>query len=114
MLNTAANRRLTFGLRGRHELVRHHAFGAGIFVLTLALTSASLWALHDVLPRPPRVIEVMVLVIASLAATVTRYIALRFLFERPPDGSRAIVGDPQPSTALRRAREPWPARSSLR
>src|SRR5215217_8196798 len=40
--NTAANRRLTFGLRGRSGLVRHHARGAAVFVLTVALSSGAL------------------------------------------------------------------------
>ena len=34
--NTAANRRLTFGMRGRAGLVRQHALGAVVYVLTLA------------------------------------------------------------------------------
>src|SRR3954453_12638917 len=40
--NTAANRRLTFGLRGRSQLLRHHARGAVVFVLTVALSSGAL------------------------------------------------------------------------
>src|SRR3954471_939476 len=40
--NTAANRRLTFGLRGRAHLARHHARGAAVFLLTVALTSGAL------------------------------------------------------------------------
>src|SRR5215211_6698401 len=34
--NTAANRRLTFGLRGRGGLLRQHVLGAVVFLLTLA------------------------------------------------------------------------------
>ena len=37
--NTAANRRLTFRVRGREGLVRHHLRGAAVFVLTLMLTT---------------------------------------------------------------------------
>jgi glycosyltransferase involved in cell wall biosynthesis len=75
--NTAANRRLTFGVRGRADLVRHHVRGAVVFFLTLALTSGALAVLHGVDPRPARAIELAVLVAASLVATVTRYVALR-------------------------------------
>ena len=52
--NTAANRRLTFGVRGREDLVRHHVRGAVVFVLTLALTNGALAVLHglDASPRP--------------------------------------------------------------
>jgi glycosyltransferase involved in cell wall biosynthesis len=75
--NTAANRRLTFGVRGRRHLVRHHARGAVVFVLTLALTNGALAVLHGVDPHPARAVELTVLVAASLVATVTRYVALK-------------------------------------
>jgi putative flippase GtrA len=75
--NTAANRALTFGVRGREELVRHHLRGGLVFVLTLALTSGALAVLHGVDPHPARVVELGVLVAAGFVATVTRYVALR-------------------------------------
>jgi putative flippase GtrA len=75
--NAAANRRLTFGVRGRRHVVRHHARGAVVFVLTLALTNGALAVLHDVDSAPARWVELGVLVAASLIATVTRYIALK-------------------------------------
>jgi putative flippase GtrA len=75
--NTAANRRLTFGVRGSEGLVRHHVRGALVFVLTLALTSGALAVLHGLDARPPRAVELAVLVVAGFAATVTRYVALR-------------------------------------
>jgi putative flippase GtrA len=75
--NTAANRALTFGVRGRAQLVRHHVRGALVFVLTLALTSGALAVLHGLDPAPARAIELAVLVAASITATITRYVALR-------------------------------------
>jgi putative flippase GtrA len=75
--NTAANRRLTFGVRGRTHLARHHARGAVVFVLTLALTNGALAVLHGVDATPARAVQLTVLVAASLVATVTRYIALK-------------------------------------
>jgi putative flippase GtrA len=75
--NTAANRRLTFGVRGREHLVRHHARGAVVFVLTLALTNGALAVLHGLDASPARAVELAVLVAASLVATVTRYVALK-------------------------------------
>ncbi len=75
--NTAANRRLTFGVRGRADLVRHHVRGALVFFLTLALTTGALAVLHGLDATPRRAVELAVLVVASLAATVTRYVALR-------------------------------------
>jgi putative flippase GtrA len=81
--NTAANRRLTFGLRGRSGLVRQHALGGVVFLLTLGLTSGALDVLHALSARPSRALELAVLVAASTAATVTRYVALRALVFAP-------------------------------
>jgi glycosyltransferase involved in cell wall biosynthesis len=75
--NTAANRRLTFGVRGRAGLWRHHARGAVVYVLTLGLTTAALDVLHGLVAAPPRALELAVLVAAGAVATVTRYVALR-------------------------------------
>jgi glycosyltransferase involved in cell wall biosynthesis len=75
--NTAANRRVTFGVRGREGLLRHHARGAVVYVLTLGLTSLALASLHRLDPAPSRAVELAVLVVAGAAATITRYVALR-------------------------------------
>ena len=75
--NTAANRRLTFGVRGRTDLARHHLRGAAVFVLTLALSSGALAVLHGIDATPPRAVELTVLVIGSALATVTRFVALK-------------------------------------
>jgi glycosyltransferase involved in cell wall biosynthesis len=82
--NTAANRRVTFGVRGREDLARHHIRGAVVFVLTLALTNGALAVLHGLDASPARGVELAVLIAASLTATITRYIALRtWVFARP-------------------------------
>lgn len=75
--NTAVNRRVTFGVRGRQGLLGQHAAGALVFAIALGLTTGALAVLHGLDPRAPRPIELAVLVIANLAATVTRYVALR-------------------------------------
>jgi glycosyltransferase involved in cell wall biosynthesis len=75
--NTAANRRLTFDVRGRAGLLRHHARGAAVYVLTLGLTTAGLACLHRLSAAPPRAVELAVLVASGAVATVTRYVALR-------------------------------------
>ena len=75
--NTAANRRLTFGVRGRADLIRHHVRGAAVFVLALALSNGALGVLHGIDATPPRSVELAVLVLGSLLATVTRYVALK-------------------------------------
>ncbi|MER6134320.1 glycosyltransferase [Streptomyces sp. NPDC001815] len=75
--NTAANRRLTFGLRGRGGALRHQAKGLLVFGMGLALTSGSLAALHHMAPGAARLAEVAVLVAANLAATLLRFLLLR-------------------------------------
>jgi putative flippase GtrA len=80
--NTAANRRWTFRVRGREALVRHHALGGIVFVLTLGLTSGALAVLGEMVAHPSRVLEAAVLVVASACATVTRYFGLRLVFAR--------------------------------
>ena len=52
--NTAANRRVTFGVRGADGALRHHAGGLVAFGVGLGLTSGSLWVLHTVSPDPDR------------------------------------------------------------
>ncbi|WP_435821758.1 glycosyltransferase [Micromonospora taraxaci] len=75
--NTAANRRLTFGITGRRHVGRHHVQGLLAFALGLALTSGSLAVLHVVHAVPARPVELAVLVAANLAATVLRFVLLR-------------------------------------
>ncbi|MEU7846914.1 dolichyl-phosphate beta-glucosyltransferase [Micromonospora parva] len=75
--NTAANRRLTFGISGRRHAVRHHAQGLLAFALGLALTSGALAVLHAVSAVPARPVELAVLVAANLTATVLRFVLLR-------------------------------------
>lgn len=93
--NTAANRRWTFGLKGRERLFRQYAMGAVVYLLTLGLTSGALAILAGLAPDASRAVEVSVLVLASVAATVTRYFALKsFVFAiglpkrvRPDEGA---------------------------
>lgn len=75
--NTQANRHLTFNVRGTDDLGRHHLQGSVVFLLTLALSTSVLAALHWAWASPPRPIELAALTAANLFATVVRYLALR-------------------------------------
>jgi putative flippase GtrA len=75
--NTQANRYFTFGIRGGAGLVRQHCAGALVYVLALAITMAALGGLRRVDPHPGSLTEVSVLVVASVVATITRFLALR-------------------------------------
>ena len=101
--NTAANRRLTFGVRGRKDLVRQHAAGFLVFLLTVGLTTGALAVLHGLVATPSRVLELAVLVTASTVATVTRYVALRswvFARARRTPATAAAPAAPLETTAL--------------
>jgi putative flippase GtrA len=97
--NTAANRRLTFGVRGRAGLVRQHGLGAIVYVITLGLTTGALGLLNALVAHPSRALEAGVLVVASAFATVARYVGLRsWVFARrelPPDGCGPVAPLPQ-------------------
>ncbi|MGO4760159.1 GtrA family protein, partial [Streptomyces sp. 2MCAF27] len=76
--NTAANRRLTFGVRGRDRAMRHQAQGLVVFGIGLALTSGSLAALDAAASgTPAHSTELAVLIAANLAATVLRFLLFR-------------------------------------
>ena len=75
--NTAVNRRFTFGIRGSTGAGRHQLQGLVVFGLGLALTSGALAILHAVNSAPHPGLEITVLVLANLAATVLRFVLLR-------------------------------------
>ena len=82
--NTAANRRITFGRKGRAGVWRDQIQGAFVFLTTVAITSGALLMLDGVDRRPPRALEVTVLIISSVLATVVRYLGFRFWVFAPP------------------------------
>jgi putative flippase GtrA len=75
--NTAANRRLTFGVRGRAGSATHQFQGLVVFALGLALTTGALAALAAWAPAASQLVEMMVLVGANALATVLRFVAFR-------------------------------------
>jgi putative flippase GtrA len=81
--NTAVNRRVTFGVRGRKGLLGQHAAGLLVFAIAVGLTNGALAVLHGVDPRASEIVQMTVLIAANLAATVTRYLALRTWVFRP-------------------------------
>jgi putative flippase GtrA len=101
--NTAANRRLTFGISGRLHAARHQVKGLIAFGIGLVLTSGALAALPA---HTGRGLEVSVLVVANLVATVIRFVLYRtWVFGKP----RADKGEPIERDHLRgEAFEPHP------
>jgi glycosyltransferase involved in cell wall biosynthesis len=100
--NTGANRRFTFGVRGRQGLAKHHVQGALVYLLTLGLTTAALALLTAVVPNPSRILEATVLVAASACATITRFVGLRYwVFNVSPNSEpapRVLPSEPRKET----------------
>jgi putative flippase GtrA len=84
--NTAANRRLTFGIRGRDGTCAHQLKGLIAFATSLALTTGALMALHAGDPQAGKAAEVAVLVVANLLATMSRFVLYRgWVFAGAPE-----------------------------
>jgi len=91
--NTAANRRLTFGISGRSSAARHQVKGLIAFGICLALTSGAL-ALAPA--HPGRLTEVSLLIAANLVATVVRFLLYRhWVFGGPKRAPDAWPGSTQ-------------------
>ena len=81
--NTAANRRFSFGVRGRDGRLRHQLQGLAVFAFGLGFTSAVLW----VMPATHPTLEVVALTAANLVVTALRFVAMKlWIFVRRPDG----------------------------
>jgi len=91
--NTTANRRFTFGVRGRRRAVRHQFQGLIVFGIAWAITSGSLALLHLARPDASSLTSLAVLTAANLLATLVRFLLFRvwvFRWQRQP-------ADPVPS-----------------
>ena len=84
--NTAANRRLTFGVRDGRSMLRDQLGGLLALGVALAITTASVSVLGAVIPTAGRFVELGVLVVANALATVARFVVLRTLL----GGRRAV------------------------
>jgi len=71
--NTAANRRFTFGVRGREGLAGDYVAGLAAFLLALLLTTATSEIMRSVVPHAAPLLEALVLTAANLVATMCRY-----------------------------------------
>ena len=94
VMNTAGNRRLTFGVRGTAGAARHHGQGLVVLALCWALTAGSLAGLHLLAPGSRHAGELVVLTVANLLATVVRFTLLRRWVFRPPSAPPTAVPPP--------------------
>mgnify|MGYP001317728224 FL=1 len=80
IFNTAANRGFSFGVRGSENVVKHQAFGLGIFMFGWVVTAGSLFLLHAWAPDASKHLELLILLVANLVATAIRFVGLRWVF----------------------------------
>jgi len=93
--NTAANRRLTFGVRGRETVLRDQLAGLFAFCVALAITTGSIALLHRVAPDAGRALELLVLLLANALATLARFVLLSTWFAlRPARARDRLEGSP--------------------
>jgi len=80
--NTWANRRFTFGVNGP-GMVKHQFQGLIVFGIAWGLTSGSLALLHAAAPNASAQLQLIVLTVANLVATLLRFVLLRLWVFRP-------------------------------
>jgi len=91
LLNTEANRRFTFGVTGSRNALRDQFGGAVAFVIGLALSSATLAAVHAASSHSSKEVELAALVLANALSTVARFVLLRaWVFHPRRHGGSAV------------------------
>jgi putative flippase GtrA len=92
--NMAANRRLTFSVRGRRGLTRDLAAGLVALGVALVITTAGVAAMDVFAPHRGRLGEIAVLVAANAIATIVPFLLLRLAID-----SRGGFLSPAPALA---------------
>jgi putative flippase GtrA len=99
VVNTTANRWITFGVRGRDRAARHQSQGLVVFALGLGLTSGALGLLDMVAPGAGPMVEVTVLILANAVATGLRFLLFRYWVFRATTRPTAPTRAPSTQTA---------------
>ncbi len=75
--NTAANRRLTFGVASPRGMARDQAGGLAALGVALAITTAAIPVGHALDPQASNAVDLVTLVAANVATSVVRFTLLR-------------------------------------
>jgi len=101
--NTWANRRFTFGVQGRSGAAKHQLQGLVVFGIAWGITSGSLVLLTALRPDAGAHLQLAVLTVANLVATLVRFVLLRawvFRGQRRPAGTVADTATDAPRNAV--------------
>ena len=77
VVNTWANRRWTFRVRGRSGVWRQQVQGLLVLALTLAMTTAGLDLLHAGMPQAATWVETGVVAVTTAVATAVKFLAMK-------------------------------------
>ena len=77
LVNTAANRRYTFGRRGPKDRTRHFVEAGAVYLVGLAVSSAALALVGALVATPSAALQTAVLLAAGVLATVVRFVGMR-------------------------------------
>lgn len=100
VVNTALNRRWTFGVRGAGR-ARHHLQGFALLALNLGLTAGALGLLHAIVAEPATRVETLTVAGANLVATIGRFVLMRTWVFRAPADEAAELSTLQPGRTAR-------------
>lgn len=96
--NTWANRRWTFGVRGRARAVQHQVQALTVFGITWAMSAAGLALLHLVSSAPPTWAQTAVIAVSNVVSTVLRFVAMKaWIFARPSHSAATVNWPPADS-----------------
>lgn len=98
VFNTWANRRWTFGVRGRARAVQHQVQAFTVFGITWAMSAAGLALLHLAASAPPTWAQTAVIAVANVVSTVLRFVAMKaWIFARPNHRAATVNWPPADS-----------------
>ncbi len=88
VVNTSANRRWTFGIRGPRHAARHQLQGLAVFAATWAMTAGALLGLSALWPGAPTSVQTLVVGAVTVVSTVAKFVLMRaWVFAPAPTGS---------------------------
>ena len=88
LVNTALNRRWTFGVHG-NGAARHQVQGLAVFAITWLMTAGALGLLHTVDAAPTTAAATVVVALATASSTIVRFVAMRsWMFRSAQSSSR--------------------------